>query len=186
MTYLDLRAALAREWQDMLLADAQAARAARRVGSPGARASMSADTYSTANLLSFRRIIDVPFETCMTVLESWERTAQDGVLPVGRSLLRWPIEHDRDCCAGRIEVALARGPLRSLLRMRLEINVWSRLSSRTALELIPCQHVRPTAAYFRSGHFLLDSLIHSLRGGGQTGSDTSLRARARTASVVIG
>ena len=46
--------------------------------------------------------------------------------------------------------------------MRLEIARWSRLSSRTALELIPCQLVRPTADYFRSGHLLLDSLTHSL------------------------
>jgi len=37
---------------------------------------------------------------------------------------------------------------------------WS--SSSTALELIPCGRVRPTAAYFRAGHLLLDSLAHSL------------------------
>ncbi len=46
--------------------------------------------------------------------------------------------------------------------MRLEIARWSRLPSRTALELIPCQLVRPTADSFRSGHLLLDSLTHSL------------------------
>jgi hypothetical protein len=75
------------------------------------------------------------------------------------------------CCAGppgtiatavhEIEVALARGPLRPL-PMRLEIDRWS-APSMTALELIPCQRVRPTATYFRSGHLLLDSLTHSLR-----------------------
>ena len=46
--------------------------------------------------------------------------------------------------------------------MRLEVERWSASSARTALELIPCQRVRPTAAYFRSGHLLLDSLTHSL------------------------
>jgi hypothetical protein len=114
--------------------------------------------------LSFPRIIDVPFETCVATLESWqERAGQDGELRIGQSLLRWPIEHDRDLGTCRIEVGLARGPLRPPLRMRLDIARWSRLSSRTALELTPCQFVRPTAAYFRSGHLLLDSLTHSLR-----------------------
>jgi hypothetical protein len=112
--------------------------------------------------LSFPRIIDVPFEICVAVLESWQRTGQGGELHIGPSLLRWPIEHDRDCGTCRIEVGLARGPLRPPLRMRLEIDRWSPPSSRTALELIPCQRVRPTAAYLRSGHLLLDSLTHSL------------------------
>ena len=112
--------------------------------------------------LSFPRIIDLPFETCVATLESWQRTGQDGELHIGQSLLRWPIEHDRDHGIYRIEAGLARGPLRPPLRMRLEIARWSRLSSRTALELIPCQLVRPTADYFRSGHLLLDSLTHSL------------------------
>jgi hypothetical protein len=74
--------------------------------------------------------------------------------------LRWPIEHDRESGTYRIEVGLARSPLRPPLRMRLDIHRWS--PSRTALELVPCQLVRPTAAYFRSGHLLLDSLTHSL------------------------
>jgi hypothetical protein len=112
--------------------------------------------------LSFPRLIDVPFEICVATLESWQRTGQDGELHIGQSLLRWPIEHDRDQGIYRIEVGLARGPLRPPLRMRLEIARWSRLSSRTALELIPCQLVRPTADYFRSGHLLLDSLTDSL------------------------
>jgi len=60
----------------------------------------------------------------------------------------------------RIEVRLARGPLRPRVRMRLDIDRWS--SSSTALELIPCGRVRPTAAYFRAGHLLLDLLIRSL------------------------
>jgi hypothetical protein len=112
--------------------------------------------------LSFPRIIDVPFEICVATLESWQRAAQDGELRFGQSLLRWPVEHDREYGTCRIEVGLARGPLRPPLRMRLEIDRWSTSSSRTALELIPRQLVRPTAAYFRSGHLLLDSLTHSL------------------------
>jgi hypothetical protein len=112
--------------------------------------------------LSFPRIIDVPFDICVATLESWQRTAQDGELRIGQSVLRWPIEHDREYGTCRVEVGLARGPLRTPLRMRLDIDRWSASSARTALELIPCQLVRPTAAYFRSGHLLLDSLTHSL------------------------
>jgi hypothetical protein len=123
---------------------------------------MSAGMCSAVSWLSFPRIIDVPFETCVAALESWQRTGQEGELHIGQSLLRWPIEHHRDCGTCQIEVGLARGPLRPPLRMRLDINRWSPSSSRTALELIPSQRVRPTAAYFRSGHLLLDSLTHSL------------------------
>jgi hypothetical protein len=113
--------------------------------------------------LSFPRIVDVPFEACVATLESWQQhTGQDGELHIGQSLLRWPIEHDRDLDTYRIGAGLDRGLLRPPLRMRLEIASWSRLSSRTALELIPCQLVRPTPAYFRSGHLLLDSLTRSL------------------------
>jgi len=123
---------------------------------------MSAGLYSTVSWLSFPRVIDVPFKICVTTLESWQRAGQDGELQIGQSLLRWPIEHDHDRSTCRIEVALARGPLRPPHRMRLDINRWHPPSSRTALELIPCQRIRPTAAYFRSGHLLLDSLTHSL------------------------
>ena len=123
---------------------------------------MSAGMCSAVSWLSFRRIIDIPFETCVAALENWQRTGQDSEQRIGQSLLRWPIEHDRDCGTCRIEVGLARGPLRPPLRMRLDIDRWSPSSSRTALELIPCQRVRPTTAYFRSGHLLLDSLTHSL------------------------
>jgi hypothetical protein len=123
---------------------------------------MSAGMCSAVSWLSFGRIIDVPFEICVAALESWQPTGRDGELHIGQSLLRWPIEHDRDRGTCRIEVGLARGPLRPPRRMRLEINRWSPPSSRTALELIPCHRVRPVAAYFRSGHLLLDSLTHSL------------------------
>lgn len=115
------------------------------------------------NWLSFPRIIDVPFEICVAELESWQRTGRDGGPHTGRSLLRWPMELDRDRGTCRIEVGLARGPLRPPLRMRLDIHRWSASSPRTALELVPGQRVRPTAAYFRSGHLLLDSLTRSLR-----------------------
>jgi hypothetical protein len=58
--------------------------------------------------------------------------------------------------------------------MRLEITRWSARSCRTVLELVPCDRVRPTAAYFRAGHLLLDSLAAALGGpatsrGGQAG-----------------
>jgi hypothetical protein len=70
------------------------------------------------------------------------------------------MEHDRESGTRRLQVRLARGPLRPLLRMRLDIDRWS--SSSTAVELIPCGRVRPTAAYFRAGHLLLDALTRSL------------------------
>ena len=121
---------------------------------------MSAGTCSVPGGLPFRRIVDVPFERCLAALESWPRTGLDGELRIGESRLRGPIEHDRDSGTRRIQVRLARGPLRPLLRMRLNIDRWS--CSSTALELIPCGRVQPTAAYFRAGHLLLDSLTRSL------------------------
>jgi hypothetical protein len=121
---------------------------------------MSASMVPARGWLSFRRIIDVPFETCVTALDSGQHTGQGGGLRFGGGLLRGPIEHDRGSGTYRIQVRLARGPLRPLLRMRLDIDRWS--ASSTALELIPCGRVRPTAAYFRAGHLLLDSLTRSL------------------------
>ena len=109
--------------------------------------------------LSFRRIMDVPFERCVAALDSWQRTGH-GELRVGESLLRGPVEHDREVGTRRIQVRLARGPLRPPLRMRLDIDRWS--ASSTVVELIPCGRVRPAAAYFRAGHLLLDLLIGSL------------------------
>jgi len=123
---------------------------------------MSGSTGRAVGRLSFRRIIDTPFETCVAALENWQRTEQDGELRIGQSLLRGPIEHDRDSGTCRIDVRLALGPMRQLLHMRLNIDRWSWPPARTALELIPCDRVRPTAAYFRSGHVLLDSLTHSV------------------------
>ena len=141
-------------------ADIPSAVGAGPPGSPDGQATMSAGMGPARGWLSFRRLIDVPFEICVAALDSWLRTGQDNELRFGDSLLRGPIEHDRDSGTCRIEVRLARGPLRPLLRMRLNIDCWS--SSSTAMELMPCGRVRPTAAYFRAGHLLLDSLIRSL------------------------
>ena len=66
----------------------------------------------------------------------------------------------RDSGTCRTEIRLALGRLRPPLGMRLDIDCWS--SSSTAVALIPCGHIRPTAAYFRAGHLLLDWLTRSL------------------------
>jgi hypothetical protein len=121
---------------------------------------MSTSMVPALGSLSFWRIIDVPFETCVAELDSWLRTGHAGELRFGGSQLLGPMEYDRDLGTRRIQVRLARGPLRPPLRMRLEIDRWS--SSSTAFELIPCRLVRPTADYFRVGRLLLDSLNRSL------------------------
>ena len=109
---------------------------------------------------SFRRIVDVPFETCVAAVDSWRRTARGGEVRFGDSLLCGPVERDPGSATCRIQVRLARGSLRPVRRMRLDIDRWS--SSSTAVELIPGGRVRPTAAYFRAGHLLLDSLTRHL------------------------
>jgi len=113
-----------------------------------------------ANLLSFRRIADIPFDGYLAVLEGWQLTGHDGELRLGNSLLLGPIERHQYLGTWQIEVRLGRGPLRSPVRMRLGIAPWS--SASTALELIPCQRVRPSAAYFAAGHRLLDTLTRTL------------------------
>ena len=120
---------------------------------------MSADMIPASGPLSFRRIMDVPFETYVAALDSWQRTGH-GELRVGESLLCGPVEHDREAGTRRIQVRLARGSLRPLLHMRLDIDRWS--ASSTVVELIPGRRVRPSAAYFRAGHLLLDLLTRSL------------------------
>ena len=109
---------------------------------------------------SFRRIVDVPFETYVAALDSWLRMGRGGGLRFGGSQLLGPMAHDRDLGTRRIQVRLARGPLRPPLRMRLDIDRWS--SASTALKLIPSRLVRPTADYFRAGRRLLDSMTYSL------------------------
>ncbi len=117
-------------------------------------------TGQLADLPSFRRIADIPFDTYMAALDSWQITRRDGELRLGHGLLRGPVERDQHSGTFRIEVRLARGPLRPPVRMRLEFEPWS--PTATALELIPCQRVRPSAAYFAAGHRLLDSLTRTL------------------------
>jgi hypothetical protein len=132
----------------------------RRCGrDPAGQASMSASMVSVDGSLAFRRIMDVPFQTCVAALDSWQRTGCRE-LRVGESQLHGPVEHDRKTGTRRIQVRLARGSLRPLLRMRLDIDRWS--ASSTVVELIPCGRVRPTAAYFRAGHLLLDLLTRLL------------------------
>jgi hypothetical protein len=120
---------------------------------------MSAGMVPVRRSLSFRRIVDVPFDTCLAALASRQRSGH-GELRAGESLVRGPIDHDRETGTRRIQVRLGRGPLRLPLRMRLDIDRWS--ASCTVVELIPCGRVRPTAAYFRAGHLLLDALTRSL------------------------
>ena len=121
---------------------------------------MSTSMVPVLGSLSFWRIVDVPFETYVAALDSWLPAKHGGELWFGGSQLLAPMEHDRDLGTRRIQVRLARGPLHPLLGMRLDIDRWS--SSSTALELIPCRLVRPTADYFRAGRLLLDSLTCSL------------------------
>ena len=122
---------------------------------------MSASMVPAPGPLSFRRVVDIPFETFLAALDSWQRTGQGELRSAGSQLLG-PVEHDRDTGTCRIRVGLARGPLRPLLRMRLDIDRWSSPPPQTALELTPCRYIRPSAAYFRAGHLLLDSLVLAL------------------------
>ncbi len=48
-------------------------------------------TGQLADLLSFRRIADIPFDAYMAALDSWQLTGHDGELRLGHSLLRGPI-----------------------------------------------------------------------------------------------
>jgi hypothetical protein len=139
--------------------------------------------------LAFRRVVDIPVETCVAGLQNWERTGQERDLHIGRSRIRGPIEHDPDSGTCRIGVRLARGRLRPPLPMRLEVDRWTRSPGRTVLELIPCKLVRPTAAYFRAGHLLLDSLTHLLPQHAARTPATDLRVqrpRAADQALAVG
>jgi hypothetical protein len=141
-------------------------------------------TGQRADLLSFRRIAGIPFGAWMAALESWQLAGHDGELRLGNSVLRGPIQRDRHLGTCRIEVCLARGPLRPPIRMRLDIEPWS--STSTALELIPCRRVRPSAAYFASGHRLLDSLTRALLARVPVGEHLAgLRLPAAAGKVVL-
>jgi hypothetical protein len=157
---------LSGEWSARVESRRPRAERDERVGRTSPRDSMSARNgmCSIPGWLVFRRIIEIPFEVCAAALESWSWNEQHhGELLIGRSVLRGPIEHDPGSDTRRIEVRLARGPLRSPLRMRLDVDRWSSSLSSTALELIPSVRVRPAATYFRAGHLLLDRLTHRLR-----------------------
>ena len=119
-----------------------------------------ANVCPEADPASFWRIVPVPFGAWVAALESGQLTSHDSELRLGRSVLRGPIERDQHFGTLRVEVRLARGPLRPRLRMRLHVDHWSATS--TVLELIPCQRLMPSAAYFRAGRGLLDSLAHTL------------------------
>ena len=66
--------------------------------------------------------------------------------------------------------------------MRLHIDRWS--ATCTALELIPCHSVRPSAAYFRAAHHLLDSLVHALSEYGPAQEDLGHHAAGQPGSPV--
>jgi Protein of unknown function (DUF4242) len=117
---------------------------------------------TTGAWLSFRRILDVPFGTCVAALESGQLTGPDGGPGTGPGLVCGPAEHDPESGTCRVQVRLARGPLRRPLQMRLQADHWSSEPPQTALELIPCGPLRPGAAYFQAGHQLLDTLARSL------------------------
>jgi hypothetical protein len=86
-----------------------------------AQDSISADTCPVADWLPFRRIVDIPFDACTTTLENWQLTGRDNPLHLGNSLLRGPIERDHHHGTCRIQIRLARGPLRPPARTRLDI-----------------------------------------------------------------
>ena len=109
-----------------------------------------------AGPLSFWRLVPGPFAAWLAALDRWQLTGHDGRLRVGRSVLRGPVGHDPRFGTCRVEVRLARARLRPRVRMQLHLDHWS--ATATAVELIPCGHVRPSAAYFRAGRALLDTL----------------------------
>ena len=121
---------------------------------------MSASMVPAPGPLSFRRVVDVPFETFLAALDNWQRTGQGGELRSAGSQLLGPAEQDRDTGTRRIRVRLARGPLRPLLRMRLDIDRWS--TSSTALGAHPLRARPAHRGLFRAGHLLLDWLTCSL------------------------
>jgi hypothetical protein len=116
---------------------------------------------AVAGPLSFWRIVPSPFRVWVAALERWQLTTRDGERRLGQSVLRGQAERDPHFGTCRIEVRLARGPLRPPVRMQLHLDHWS--AAATAIELIPCQRVQPSAAYFRAGRALLDALTCALR-----------------------
>ena len=134
----------------------------RRPGTEAGLAAAGAHVCPASGWLSFRRIVDIPFDACLAALQNWRLQGHGSELRAGQSRLVGPIKHDHGSGTFRVEVRLARGPLRLLLRMRLNIDCWSCSPPRSVLELIPCGRVRATARYFRADHLFLDSLTRSL------------------------
>jgi len=130
-------------------------------GSPGtwAGTNAGAGTRLSAGSVSFGRIVAVPFGAWVAALDRWQLTGHYSQLRLGQSLVG-PAERDPQLDTCRVEVRLGRGPLRPPVRMRLDIDRLS--ATTTALQLIPRQRVRPTAAYVRAGHHLLDTLTSAL------------------------
>jgi hypothetical protein len=81
---------------------------------PGRAAPLRAGAW-----LSFRRIVDVPFATCVAALESGQLTGHHAGRRAGQHQMRGSAEHDRDSGTCRVQVRLPRGRLRPALRMRL-------------------------------------------------------------------
>jgi hypothetical protein len=116
-------------------------------------------TASTRAWLSYRRIVDVPFRTCVAALDSGQLTKPDGgpdllsgsAARPGQRDLQGPVRLPRRAAAPPAADAAAG----RLLVLR---------APRIALELIPCGPVRPGVAYFLVGHQLLDSLARWLAG----------------------
>jgi hypothetical protein len=75
------------------------------------------------------------------------------------SLRCGPAEHYQDTGTCRAPVRLAREPPRPVLRMMPPADHCSSPPPRPVPVLIPCRHVRPSAAYFRVGHLLLDQQL---------------------------
>ena len=58
--------------------------------------------------LSFRRIVDIPFETCVAALDSRQRTGHRGELRFGGSQVLGPMEHDH--LSGHAQTSGPPGP----------------------------------------------------------------------------
>ena len=69
----------------------------------------SADMCHAGGWLSFRRLIDLPFDAGLAAVESWQRTGQDIEPDVRHSLLRGPIEADRHSGTCRIQIRWPAG-----------------------------------------------------------------------------
>jgi len=65
---------------------------------------MSASMTPAREWPSFGRIVDIPFDTCVAALDSWQRTAPDREPRMGGSRLRGPIKHDG--AENRVQIAL--------------------------------------------------------------------------------